>query len=263
MADDKTNPGRFSPAGRADGPAARPPAPDAISCRATNPLSLQDNLSKVFLDERQAKATTATRLFRSGEIFAALAKVALPAFFASKRAKFTMWSAGCSSGEEVYSMAMIALNEFARAGRRPVMEAFGTDINPRRIAEARRGAYIRPSKDAFSRNCWLLLERYARVGQHQVAMGGELLASCRFSLFDMRTRPKKHTFFFIVCNHVLQYYDSAGQRHIIENLKAVLNPGGYLYLEGVTEACIAGAGLRKAGTVPNLFAVGPDGREAR
>ncbi|MDR1613010.1 MAG: hypothetical protein LBT97_09540 [Planctomycetota bacterium] len=252
MANARSSPEEFAFTNR---PAsARPAAPgDRISCRATNPLSIQDDLSKVFLDERQAKATTATRLFRNDGIFAAIAKTVLPAYFESKRARFSIWSTGCSSGEEVYSMAMIALNEFERAKRRPLFEAFGTDINPQRIGEARLGVYGRPSRDAFGRNYWLLLDRYAEIGPHQVRMGEELLASCRFSLFDMRKRPKKHTFFFIVCNHVLQYYDTDGQKLIIENLKAVLNPGGYLYLEGLTEACLADAGLRKAGGVPHLF----------
>lgn len=257
MAESKFNFGqRKPPAGK---PSTSPVPPKAnnikISCRATNPLSLQDDLSKVFLDEQQAKATTATRLFRNDEIFDAITKVVMPAYFASKRGKFGMWSTGCSSGEEVYSMAMIALNEFARAKRPPLMEAFGTDINRNRIAEARQGIYGRPSKDAFTQNYWRLLDQYAEMDAHYVHMGDQLRTVCKFTLFDMRNCPKKHTFFFIVCNHVLQYYDNEGQRHILSNLKSVLNPGGFLYLEGITEAGLQGSNLKKLGTVPNLYCV--------
>ncbi len=94
-----------------------------ISCRATNPLSLDDDLGKVFLDENQAKATTATRLFRNDDLFDATKTLVAEFLAANKSGKFSMWSTGCSSGEEVYSMAMIALGEFARAGKRhPLLE---------------------------------------------------------------------------------------------------------------------------------------------
>ncbi len=246
-------------------PAAAPrkaPKPDlTISCRATNPLSLQDDLQKVFLDENQAKATTATRLFRNEELFRALAKVVLPEFFAKNRtAKFCMWSTGCSSDEEVYSLAMIALNEFEK-NRRPVqMEAFGTDINPQRIGEGRLGVYGRPSRDALTQQYWTLLNRYASMDAHEVHMGDVLRTVCKFTLFDMRKCPKKHTFHFIVCNHVLQYYDGAGQKHIISNLKTVLKPGGFLYLEGITEHGLEGSGLKKLPNAQNLFVIADESK---
>lgn len=255
MPDSKFNLGKYQkPTGQR--PAAPKPDSIRISCRATNPLSIQDDVSKVFLDEQQAKATTATRLFRNDEIFDAITKIVVPAFLATKRGKFSMWSTGCSSGEEVYSMAMIALNEFAKAKKTAVIEACGTDINRNRILEGREGVYGRPSKDAFSQNYWRLLQNYAAIDGHTVTMGDELRRVCKFSLFDMRNCPKKHTFFFIVCNHVLQYYDNEGQRHILGNLKKVLNPGGFLYLEGVTEGGLQGSGLVKMTGVSNMYQIG-------
>ncbi len=243
----------------------RPAAPGSdmtISCRATNPLSLQDDLGKVFLDENQAKATTATRLFRNEELLDAVKRLTSE-FIQSKRSgKFCMWSTGCSSGEEVYSMAMVALNEFSKAKRQPLMEACGTDINPERIMEGRMGRYGRPGKDAFAQNYWVLLRNYAEMNNSQVQMGDLLRSVCTFAKFDMRNKPKNHTFHFIVCNHVLQYYDAPGQRHIIGNLKAVLKPGGYLYLEGVTEHGLDGLNLVKLPDRPLLYQVGerPRGR---
>lgn len=227
-----------------------------ISCRATNPLSLNDDLSKVFLDRNQARATTATRLFRNEDLFAAIRKIVIPAYLKVPRTKFSMWSSGCSSGEEVYSMAMVALGAFATAKRQVPVEAFGTDINRERIAEAVQGVYLRPGANAFSQAYWRLLERYAEVGERDVYMGETLRTACKFRLFDMRQRPKKHTFFFIVCNHVLQYYDNEGQKHIIENLKSVLNPGGLMYLEGLTDHSLDGSRLSKVEGTQNLFKVG-------
>ena len=269
MAESRFNRGGFKSAPRAGARPENRAAPGTgdgvcISCRATNPISIQDDLGGIFLDEQQAKATTATRLFRNNELFSAIAKVVLPAFFAARRTKFSLWSTGCSSGEEVYSLAMIALNEFERAGRQPRIEAFGTDINPNRILEGRKGVYIRPSRDALSQNCWRLLEKYAEISARGVRMGPRLRSVCRFTIFDMRKRPKNHAFFFIVCNHVLQYYDAPGQRHIIENLKAVLNPGGFLYLEGITEQGLAGSGLVKRDDNPYLYTpAGTDGFTGR
>ena len=226
-----------------------------ISCRATNPLSITDDVSKVFLDEDQAKATTATRLFRNEEIFKAITTIIIPAFIASKRTKLSMWSTGCSSGEEVYSMAMVAQNELDKAKRTTSLEAFGTDINRNRITEARHGLYGRPSKDAFSPIYWQLLQKYAMSDPHSIQMGDRMRTICQFALFDMRNRPKRHTFFFIVCNHVLQYYDNEGQRIILANLKSVLNPGGFLYLEGTTEGGLKESNLKKLNSVANLYSV--------
>ena len=257
MAESPFNHNRFRPAPGSQKPSIRPKAPSGqISCRATNPLSLDDDLGKVFLDEQQAKATTATRLFRNEELFNALTRVALPAFLENNRSgKFSMWSTGCSSGEEVYSLAMIALEAFAKAKRTPMLEAYGTDINAQRIAEARQGVYIRPSKDAFSQTYMRILSNHAQITDHDVYMGDMLRTVCKFTLFDMRKRPKKHTFHFIVCNHVLQYYDAPGQRHIISNLIAVLRPGGHLYLEGLTNHGLDGTGLVKLPGVANMYVV--------
>ncbi len=227
-----------------------------ISCRATNPLSLEDDLQKVFLDENQAKATTATRLFRNEELFKALAKTVLPSFFSKRTSgKFCMWSTGCSSGEEVYSLAMIALAEFEKNKRPASLEAFGTDINPQRIGEGRLGLYGRPGKGALTPQYWALVNKYAQLDTHDVQMGDILRSICKFSLFDMRKCPKNHTFHFIVCNHVLQYYDGPGQKHIISNLKKVLNPGGFLYLEGVTDHGMEGSGLKKHPGAQNLYTI--------
>ena len=235
-------------------PRARPAQQDMqISCRATNPLSLDDDLGKVFLDETQAKATTATRLFRNEELFDATKKI-VGEFIASGRSgAFSMWSTGCSSGEEVYSMAMIALHEFEKARKQPLLEAFGTDINRNRILEARGGRYRRPGKDSFNASYWRLLNQYAEVDSSSVYMGELLMNTCKFMLFDMRKKPKKHTFHFIVCNHVLQYYDAPGQRHIIGNLAAVLKPKGVLYLEGLTDHGLDGTRVVKIPGSANLY----------
>lgn len=243
--------------GRPEKPApARPPQ---ISCRATNPLSIEDNLEGVFLDETQAKATTATRLFRNNELFGAT-RVVVREFGKTGRGggRFCLWSTGCSSGEEVYSIAMVALSEFGKWPRPPSLEAYGTDINPHRIAEARAGQYGRPTKDAFGPEYWRLLGTYARMDNNGVQMGEALRGICRFMLFDMRKRPKKHTFHYIVCNHVLQYYDTQGQRLIIGNLLSVLRPGGLLYLEGVTSNGLDGLPLEKYPGVSNLYNVHSD-----
>ncbi len=226
-----------------------------ISCRATNPLSLDDDLGKVFLDENQAKATTATRLFRNDDLFEATRKFVKEFIASNRTGKFCMWSTGCSSGEEVYSMAMIALNEFEKQRKTPQLEAFGTDINRERLIEARTGAYIRPGKDALSPEYWRLLNHYADVDASSVQMGELLMKTCGFTLFDMRKRPKKHTFHFIVCNHVLQYYDAPGQRHIIGNLTAVLKPGGTMYLEGLTDHGLDGTSVEKIPGSSNLYCV--------
>lgn len=225
-----------------------------VSSRALNPLSLDESVSDVFLDKRQAQATTATRLFRNPEIFRALREYVLQEYFTNDLGRgISIWSAGCSSGAETYSLAMAAVEEFVKNRQRPSVRVFGTDINRDRLAEAAAGVYLAPNTLLAGDGYDKLIAKYAaREGPH-IRMGQAIRMHVKFGLFDMRKKPRSHTFDFIVCNHVLQYYDLTGQLHILRNLAAVLRPGGYMYIEGITANAVEPSGLRRVSGCRNLY----------
>lgn len=232
------------------------PTPSSpISFRVLNPLGPAEDPKKTFCDPHQARATTATSLFRDEEMLNAvhhIIEIRLveerkateqhpTSFFTlatSRKGKkdfpgLSIWSAGCSSGEEAYSIAIVALETFRHFRRPPIFRVFGTDIHPERIQEARAGQYLLSPAHPVRQRYRRLLESYATIEKFNVTMGDEIRRHVAFGLFDLRQRPRSHTFDLIVCNHVLQYYDREGQRQIVEHFLSVLRPRGILFLEGL------------------------------
>lgn len=248
-------------------PNSNPPRP-AISFRAMDPLAHGEDPSKTFCAADQAKATTATRLFRNEPMFKALRERALPVFLeragrgggaggggrpgGSGNAIFSLWSAGCSGGHETYSLAM----ECAAAlwPHRLDFAGFGTDINQERIAEARAGRFLAKYLSYQSARYRDLTLRFTAPEGEWLRVDPQVRGRLRFGLFDLKQRPRRHTFDFIVCNHVLQYYEAAAQRGFGENMLAVLRPGGLLYLEGLTLAAREALPLTPVAGYTNLFA---------
>ena len=136
-----------------------------------------------------------------------------------------LWSAGCSTGEEAYSMAMTA----AAAGS-PV-EVLGSDLNPRVLERARAGVYSARQLAAVP-STWKtrFLKETAKPGEWQVA--DDLRARVKFDTFhllDARTYPKRE-FDVIFCCNVLIYFSPAARQDAASGLLGRLKPGGYLFV---------------------------------
>ncbi len=231
----------------------------AVSSRALNPIADGERPETVFCDKTQAKATTATLLFRNPPLFKGLRTVALPGYFAQTTTRpFLIWSAGCSTGEEAYSLAMLVEAEFLRRKRRPHYQVFGTDINADHIRSARVGVYSGPLKRYDGHPLRGLIARFVTEQRRRLHIDPALRGKVRLGVFDIRKRPRRHRFDYIVCNHVLQYYDARGQLAIIANLRAVARPDGWLYLEGLTPGTVEEAGLKRHPEHRHLFSANED-----
>lgn len=217
-------------------------------------LGGQDDPRNVFCQVESEKATTATELFRNKELFAALREVAIPALFSRSRCtSFMVWSAGCSSGEEVYSLAMTARDAIDKYTKTCSLTVFGTDIHDQKLHVARRGVYLLPESKPAAINNATLLSRFTQRKGAKVRIKPELAKYTKFGVFDLRKAPRKHTFHFIVCNHVLQYYKADVQQQIVRNLCSVVRPGGYLYLEGTTQDLLEKTALVAVPGARNLY----------
>lgn len=136
-----------------------------------------------------------------------------------------LWSAGCSTGEEAYSMAMTA----AAAGAAAEVE--GTDLNPRVLERARTGIFSARQLDAVPM-AWKarFLKETAKPGEWQVA--GNLRTQVKFETFqllDSGTYPKRE-FDAIFCCNVLIYFSPAARQRAALGLLGRLKPGGYLFI---------------------------------
>ncbi len=169
-----------------------------------------------------------TYFFRVPEQFDLLRRVAAPALQGKREKIVRAWSAGCSSGEEVYSI-LIALRES------PELDGFrfhvlGTDINEDVLYVARRAMYGGRTLDKVPGD---LLPRYFEpvLGRQQVRAALREQTEFRYlNLVDLPGQPEPSDLDIIFFRNVLIYFSRDTTRRIIADLHRRLRPGGFLFL---------------------------------
>ncbi len=192
----------------------------------------------------QALTITETCFFRNQEHFAALREVALPDVVArlaqeSGTHHLRLWSAGCATGEEPYSLA-IALRESLAAltekGRWRT-EVHATDINEAALKKARQGHY---GKRAMREVAADIRARYFTTDPpdsddpRTFIINQEIQQQVTFEWFNLAAFPydtrKLGNCDIIFCENVMIYFAPSVTRQVIDNLYRCLKPGGYLFL---------------------------------
>ncbi len=176
-----------------------------------------------------------TSFFRTPAHFAALREVVIPDLLRRRGPSsepIRIWSAGCASGEEAYSLAITFREAAADLGPGDV-RILATDIDPTALARARAGSY-RP-KDVRKVPPELLEKYFVRMGdRHDVAPAIRDMVD--FSIFDLhsgwRTTPHRvpRSADVILCENVMIYFRKDLIPPLLERLGDVLAPGGYLFL---------------------------------
>jgi chemotaxis protein methyltransferase CheR len=178
--------------------------------------------------------TNETYFYRGESHFAALRQTILPELLARK-GKARMWSVGCSTGEEAYTMAMVALETAPR--RESPVEILATDISTAVVARARQGVYegraLRclppPYREAY-------FERTEK-GEHRVCE--KVRSLVRFSVHNaLRDEPPARGLDVIFCRNLMIYFDSPTQKRLVdEKFAPALDARGYLFI-GHSESLI-------------------------
>ncbi|MCV2351374.1 chemotaxis protein CheB [Paucibacter sp. Y2R2-4] len=180
-----------------------------------------------------------TNFFRDPEAFQALAQLGLPSLFEGKEpgSVIRVWVAGCSTGEEAYSIAMLLLEHLKSLPGDYRLQVFASDIDSRAIASAREGRY--PSSIAAH----VSPERLAQFFVAETEGSGyRVRKSLRdhlvFSEHDLIKDPPFSKLDMISCRNLLIYLGSELQKRLIPLFHYALRPGGCLFLgssEGVGE----------------------------
>jgi len=185
-----------------------------------------------------------TRLFRDWPTYAAVARHVVPALWARQSFPIRVWSAGCASGDEAYSLAILFHRHATRlgqVGRASRVQVLGTDIDRESLTEAVRGAYREP---AFADTPLALRSAYFSRGA-PFAVEPAIRAMARFRRHDLLTEPLPDGQHLICCRNVIIYFARAAQADLFPRLHAAIAPGGYLVL-GKVETLL--------GSVRSLFA---------
>nr|WP_309888564.1 protein-glutamate O-methyltransferase CheR [Archangium sp.] len=145
----------------------------------------------------------------------------------SRRLRF--WSAGCSSGEEAYTVAML-LKESGRFEGWDV-EVYGTDISRRVLATARQGEYGPSALRATSSE--KLARYFTQISPNRVRVRDDVRAWVSFghhNLQDPETGPLISRMDAVFCRNVLIYFDTPARQRVLRLIYDKLVPGGYLML---------------------------------
>jgi len=171
-----------------------------------------------------------TRLYRDADVWDTLADTVIPALWEASPDGLSVWSAGCASGEELFTMAALLHRHAERTGtiaRLRDTQVLGSDIDTASLRAARAGQY---AEAAFKEMPTALLDRYfTGVGTRSAAP--ELQALVRVERRDLlMDPPPPMTFDLIVCRNLLIYIDRDGQERIFRRFHTLLAPHGMLVL---------------------------------
>ena len=185
-----------------------------------------------------------TNFFRDRESWSALQNKVIPALFEDKddATEIRVWSIGCATGEEAYSLAILLFEEAAKRDYHPHIQIFASDLDEISIARARQGLY--PAAIEADVSSERLDKFFFREGEYY-RIKRELRDAVLFASHNILRDPPFARQNLIACRNVLIYLQRAVQDRVFEIFHYALNQEGYLFL-GSSES---------AEHIPDLFNV--------
>lgn len=203
------------------------------------PMVQRNTRSQLAQSVVEAVTINETSFFRDRALFSSFAEVHLPRLFEARDASrhLRIWCAGCSSGQEPYSLAMI-IDEALRSRRGWTIDILGTDLSRSVIQVARAGRY---SQFEVQRGLpiRMLMRHFVQDGQ-MWEVNEALRSKVVFESQNLLRMPCPNVGFdMIFCRNVLYYFDPAIRRNVLSGLATALKPEGLLIL-GATECGTGG-----------------------
>ena len=185
-----------------------------------------------------------TQFFRDPEVFEVLAREVIPKLFENKGEadSVRVWVAGCASGEEAYSIAILLAEHAATLAGPPTVKIFATDIDEDALAEARRGLYSAAAMAPVSPE---RIERFFNRVDDSYEVKKAVHDLCVFAKHNLVNNPPFSRLDLISCRNTLIYLRSDLQDELLALLHYALLPGGHLLL-GPAESVAARTELFRA-----------------
>jgi two-component system CheB/CheR fusion protein len=182
-----------------------------------------------------------TSFFRDPKVFALLERDIIPGLVSGRAAgdALRIWIAGCSTGQETYSLAMLFSERMAAEKNEAKLQVFASDADPEAVASAREGFYPHAIETEVSQE---RLDRFFTREDHGYRVRPELRASIVFAMQDVLADPPFSRLDFISCRNLLIYLRPEAQARVISLFHFALRPGGLLLL-GNAETIGPAAGL--------------------
>ena len=178
-----------------------------------------------------------TSFFRDPPTWDYLSGEVMPQLAAGKGADepIRVWSAGCASGEEAYTLAMVAAEALGAEAVRERVKIYATDVDEEALAQARQARYDARRVEGVPPE---LLERYFERSGDEYVFSKDLRRSVIFGRHDLIQDAPISRIDLLVCRNTLMYLNSETQARVLARFSFALREGGYLTL-GKAEMLLA------------------------
>jgi len=173
-----------------------------------------------------------TQFFRDPEVYQLFRREVLPAMVSAKQQRkqriLRIWSAGCATGQEPYSLAMSVLDAMERLSVGSILPTvIGTDIDRAALATAKKGEY--PAKEA-AHIPQPDRRRYVDVDGERMRIRQNVKDIVRFQYLNLFENPPIHVVDVVFCRNVFIYFNRSDQERLLNAFWESLTQGGYLVL---------------------------------
>lgn len=203
------------------------------SFRAYYEHVIADRSGRALLELVDRISTNHTHFFREKDHFVFMQTTWLPALkkkaFSGKKA-VRIWSAGCSSGEEPYTIAMLLADQLEMDGGGWDIGILATDISTTVLEKAQAGIYADTQLDQVPE---IYKKKYFRsTGEGLYAVSPALKEMLLFRRLNLMNQdyPFKGQFQIIFCRNVMIYFDEPVREGLLSRFHRYLEPGGYLFI---------------------------------
>jgi two-component system CheB/CheR fusion protein len=168
-----------------------------------------------------------TGFFRDAPVFDFLASDVIPGLVRDHPLDrpLRIWIAGCSSGEETYSLAMLLREQIDESKREIKLQIFASDVDPEAVVSAREGLYPQSIKAEISPE---RLDRFFTVEDRSYRVSPELRATVVFAVQDVLADPPFARLDFVSCRNLLIYLLPGAQAKVLSLFHFALREGGLL-----------------------------------
>jgi chemotaxis protein methyltransferase CheR len=173
-----------------------------------------------------AVSTNETYFFRNAKHFNVLIDKIIPDHVSNANLPVSILSAGCSTGEEAYTiLMMLAENDLLE---RSVVDLHAVDLNTEVLQKAKEAVYdhrkLRSTPDNYR------VKYFRQLDDHTYALERALTSYVSFNTMNLKTDEMTRKFDVIFCRNVMIYFDKDDQRRLVDKLYRMLNHGGYLFI---------------------------------
>ena len=198
--------------------------------------SLQEYLTLLFKEPYEVQVLSkelligVTRFFRDDEAFETMREKIVPDIVknSTEDTPIRVWTAGCSTGEEAYSIAILFADELDKQKLNRIVKVFATDVNSDAISEASNGIYSEDIQHDVGAH--YLSSYFTKTAGNAYQVNKDIRQMVIFATHNMIVDPPFSNMDLVSCRNILIYFQHSVQKRVLTSLHFSLRKDGYLFL---------------------------------